>query len=131
MALDGLSAVAAAALAGSLATERLVVVVKTLIPWLAAPAQDVALTFGSREQARRLAVNAIAIAAGLTTAWLIAGDAATGPRVIAVAEGLRLPWPVFGLMISGGSAFWTSIVAYASAAKDLQRDLALRSSRPQ
>jgi hypothetical protein len=27
-------------------------------------------------------------------------------------------WTLFGLMISGGSAFWTSVVSFASAAKD-------------
>jgi len=119
MSLDSLGAVAGVALAGSLATERLVVLAKTMVPWFGRSRPDVAPTWGSEEQFRRLAVNAVAVGSSLVTAYLISD----GGEIV-IPNGPPLHWIVFALMISGGSAFWTSIVAYASSVKDVQRNLA-------
>ncbi|MCO4098409.1 MAG: hypothetical protein HEQ38_03210 [Gemmatimonas sp.] len=123
MQLDSLSDFAPLALAGSLAMERLVVIAKTMFPWLAKP---VVAEPGESEydvdQRRRLAVLGITMTASLVTAWLV-GDRQSNwyMRTIAVGPGRTINWLIFGLMISGGSAFWTSIVSFASAAKDVRR----------
>ncbi|WP_396215893.1 hypothetical protein [Gemmatimonas sp.] len=122
MQLDSLSDFAPLALAGSLAMERLVVIAKTMFPWLAKP---VAAEPGESEydvdQRRRLAVLAITMTASLTTAWLIGQGNVWYMRTIAVSPDRSINWLLFGLMISGGSAFWTSIVSFASAAKDVRK----------
>ena len=119
MAVD-LQDVAAATLAGSLAMERLVVIFKTMFPWLAEA--KVALPGESEiriDQRRRLSVLAITVIASLITAYFIADSSMGWDRVVVIG-GQRLWFPIFGLMISGGSAFWSSIVGFASAAKDVR-----------
>lgn len=122
---DALSTLAALALAGSLAVERLVTIVKTYFPSLHEVARP---AFGESDaradQDRRLRVLFVTIIASQLTAYFLAsGDGGLSGQV-KVSPELGVPWPIFGLLISGGSAFWTSIVAYASALKDVQKSQA-------
>lgn len=118
MPLDNLSDLSALLLAISLATERLVVIVKTVFPRLGeerppSPGQ----TADEADRLRRLSVLGVAYLCALATAWLIADgwtiEYGAGKRVISV----------FGvaLLASGGSAFWTQVVGFASAAKDVRK----------
>jgi hypothetical protein len=123
MQLDSISDFAPLALAGSLAMERLVVIAKTMFPWLAKP---VVAEPGESEydvdQRRRLAVLSITMTASLATAWLIGQERSVWyMRTISVGPDSSINWLLFGLMISGGSALWTSIVSFASAAKDVRK----------
>jgi len=52
---------------------------------------------------------------------LLVGEGAVGYETsIRIGGDNRLPWWLYALMISGGSAIWTSTVQFASAAKDVQ-----------
>jgi hypothetical protein len=117
------SKVAAALLAISLATERLVAVVKTLLPsWFAVEqkteAKEVDL---ERDKWRRFRVQLVAFgAAWLTTALLVTGgwppdffgDLTVGPDTEVAA------WLV-GFLATGGSAFWAQVVGYTGGLKDI------------
>lgn len=118
MPLDNLSDLAAVLLAISLATERLVVIAKTVFPKLGeerppAPGESA----DEADRMRRLSVLGVAYVCALATAWLVADgwtiEYGAGKRVISI----------FGvaLLASGGSAFWTQVVGFASAAKDVRK----------
>ena len=119
---DALSTLASLALAGSLAVERLVTIIKTFFPSLSEVARPALGESDARaDMDRRLRVLLVTIFASQLTAYILAsGDGGLGGE-IKVGPQLGIPWPLFGLLISGGSAFWTSIVAYASALKDVQK----------
>jgi hypothetical protein len=123
MIIEQFSAFAAIVLAVSLATERLVAFAKSALPtWLAdekkTDASEVDL-LGDR--GRRIRVHAVA----LVSAWIASASLAEpGFSLIgkvAVGSGsAALPVPLLAFLSMGGSAFWTNIVGYASAAKDLR-----------
>jgi hypothetical protein len=124
---DALSSLASLALAGSLAVERLVTIIKTFFPSLSEVAHPRRGESDERaDMDRRLRVLLVTIFASQLTAFILAsGDGGLGDTVkVGPAQGI--PWPLFGLLISGGSAFWTSIVAYVSALKDVQKGEAKR-----
>jgi hypothetical protein len=126
MPLDTLSELSTLLVAVSLATERLVVIVKTLFPKLgakiSAPGGDEDLL----DRNRRLLVLGVAYTSALLTTWIIADgwtiEYGTNHRSVSI----------FGiaLLACGGSAFWTQIVGFASAAKDA-RQVASRRMREQ
>lgn len=122
---DALSTLAALALAGSLAVERLVTIIKTFFPSLNEVARP---AFGESDERadmdRRLRVLLVTIIASQLTAFFLASGDGGLSGAVKVSPELGVPWPLFGLLISGGSAFWTSIVAYASALKDVQKGVA-------
>lgn len=122
---DALSTLASLALAGSLAVERLVTIIKTFFPSLNEVARPAWGESDARaDMDRRLRVLLVTIIASQLTAFLLAsGDGGLRGQVM-VNEEFGVPWSLFGLLISGGSAFWTSIVSYASALKDVQKGLA-------
>ncbi|MHB8837530.1 MAG: hypothetical protein ACYC7F_01100 [Gemmatimonadaceae bacterium] len=124
---DTLGTLASLALAGSLAVERLVTIVKSLIPSLSEAVRPGWGESDARaDKDRRLRVLLVTIFASQLTAFVVAsGDGAYGGTV-KVGPTLEIPFPLFGLLISGGSAFWTSIIAYASALKDVQKGEAKR-----
>ena len=108
-----------ATLAGalSLAVERGIVVLKTIMPtWLADQRGGEAVTRSSAEEYwRRIGVLLLAFLLGTATAAWVANWTLT----IRVGEGSVSVF-LLGLMSCGGSAFWAQAVAYASAAKDVQ-----------
>lgn len=92
-------------LATSVAGERLVTFLKTLIPWLASPPPST--TPIKNDIARQVTVMIIAFLA----CWLTAE--------IANVDSILKP-PILGLLASGGSAFWTSILGYVKGIKDIK-----------
>lgn len=106
----------------SVATERLVEIIKGSIPWLNAPAGD-----AKQEGWRQAALHVLAAVAGIVTAWMansvitgtIPGQWSTGGGII-----------VIGLLASGGSGFWNSILSYVKATKDLQEAQAASAAQP-
>jgi hypothetical protein len=123
MIIEGFSAFAATVLAVSLATERLVAFVKSAAPrWFAdekkTEASEVDLLGDSW---RRIRVHAVAlVSAWLASASLPEGGFALLGKVVLSAGNIAIPVPLLALLSMGGSAFWTSIVGYASTAKDLR-----------
>lgn len=118
MPLDNLSDLSAVLLAISLATERLVVIAKTIFPKLGEerPPQP-GVSADEADRMRRLSVLGVAYFCALATAWLVAVgwtlEYGAGRREISI----------FGvaLLASGGSAFWAQVVGFASAAKDVRK----------
>jgi hypothetical protein len=122
MIIEEISAFVATVLAVSLATERLVVIAKTAAPvWLADEKKtDAAEVDLLGDRWRRLRVHLLAF----LTAWLIAASLAEfdfmGRVELGSASGASMHVLVLALLSMGGSAFWASIVGYASAAKDIR-----------
>ncbi len=93
----------------SIASERLVDIIKGLVPWLNRPRRKPA-----EEGWRKAALQVIAVVAGITTAWL------AGPAVPAFLPHDLTGKLALGLLASGGSGFWNSILTYVTKAKDLK-----------
>jgi len=118
MRLDSLTELSTLLAAISVATERLVVVVKTIFPRLGAqPAAVPGSSDDGEDRGRRLGVLALAYGCGLVAAYFVGdgwriyyGSGQQGISIFAVA-----------LLSTGGSAFWTQVVSFASAAKDARQ----------
>jgi len=93
-------------LAISIAGERLVTFLKTLIPWLASPPPSATAAIKD-DIARQVTVMIIAFLACWLTAEIAGVDTIIKP-------------PILGLLASGGSAFWTNILSYVKGAKDIK-----------
>lgn len=106
-------------LAVSLASERLVTIIKTNISWLQEPTPTVPPVNDRAEKIRRSVVMVVSFLIAWVTAKYSNGDNSffgvfkigtydTGIYVVIIA-----------LMASGGSAFWTNLLGYVSAVKDV------------
>ncbi len=121
MPADNLSSLASLALAGSLAMERFVTIVKTTLPWLSEEKTTLLGDVTTRsDRTRRTIVQAIALAGSVATSMLVGTGNIWYEKSIPLSNGDGLPWWLYALMISGGSAVWTSVVQFASSAKDVQ-----------
>jgi len=104
-------------LAISLATERLVTIVKTVLPFLAVEqkndAQEVNL---SKDLWRRLTVQAVGIAGSYVTVGLLFSQWGLADTVEVAHVKYRVI--VLAVLGSGGSAFWSSLLGYTRALKD-------------
>ena len=113
MDLEQLSTVVTLLVALSVAAERLVEIVKNAFRFLREenPAPD-------REGYRKVALQVLAIVAGIATALL------AKPTIEGIVPG---PWSsplgivALGLLASGGSGFWHSVAGYVSSVKDVRR----------
>ena len=120
-----LSATIAVLLSISLATERLVTIVKTMFPTLAVEKKTAAgETALAPDRPRRLALQALALAAAWITASFMAAsdrpDELTWNFFGQVQAGdLRIWVPIVAILASGGSAFWTQLLQYTGAVRDI------------
>jgi len=125
MGISDLSSTLALLLAVSLATERLVAVVKTVLPeWFADEKKTDAKEVDLRaDRWRRVRVQAVAFGGAWMTASLLAGDQNRTPLLepwaLVTAGTIQIPAPIVALLASGGSAFWAQLVGYAGAVKDI------------
>lgn len=123
MDINDLSATLAVVLAVSLATERWVAVVKTALPRLAVEQRNQAGEVDLvADRKRRLAVQAVAFAGAWITSAFMAGVGVLswGAFADVVPAGtVAIPAPVLALLASGGSAFWTQVLQYTGAVKDI------------
>ena len=105
--LTNISSIIGAIAGLSVATERLVEIVKGMIPWLNSKNPDPVL-----EGRRQAALQILAGIAGIITTFLASQtDAVSG--ITRNPLGLI----VIGLLASGGSGFWNSILDYVNNAK--------------
>jgi len=95
----------------SVASERLVEIIKGLVPFLNEQSPD-----PKAEGRRRAALLLLAIVAGVVTAF-VAGQAF--PDSVHIPPG-PLGKITLGLLASGGSGFWNSILTYVNKAKDVK-----------
>jgi hypothetical protein len=127
-----LEALTALILSISLATERLVVAVKTTSPTWFADEKKTAANETDRiaDRWRRIRVLLTAFIVAFALATLIADQPITGLGFLdglpfwasygAGENGGKIATPLLALLASGGSAFWTSVVGFVSAARDVR-----------
>jgi hypothetical protein len=124
-----LAAVVGLLAALSVASERLVEIVKGLVPWLntdktegTSPTDDNKRSEGRR----RAALQILAVVAGCITAWLAWPAVSTALTQASIADGDKTLWILsLGLLASGGSAFWNSVLTYLLNVKNL-KELAVK-----
>ena len=107
-----LTAIVTLILALSVASERLVEIIKGFIPAL-----DKAITNDEAAEARRRSyLQILAVLSGILTAFL-AQDYIPN----AISDSLK-SWSIIGLglLASGGSGFWNSILTYVTKMKDIK-----------
>jgi hypothetical protein len=95
----------------SIASERLVDIIKGLVPWLNQQRRKPA-----EEGWRKATLQVLAVIAGIITASLASA---------AIPKGVGIPddWTgtlALGLLASGGSGFWNSILTHVTKSKDLK-----------
>lgn len=109
----------------SVASERLVEIIKGLIPWLdkdKTDTQGVTAADQASEGRRRSVLLTLAVIAGWVTSWLAwpAISSVLAQANIA-AEDDKVLWVVsLGLLASGGSSVWNSVLTYLLSVKDLK-----------
>src|SRR5207244_1277841 len=97
----------------SVASERIVEIIKQLIPFL-----DLRNTDSKMEAWRRAAIQTLAGAAGVGTAYL---------AMPVIQSALPTAWSelpvllILGLLASGGSGFWNSVQTYVYSVKEITR----------
>lgn len=106
--MDKLITVVGFILAISIASERLVEIIKGIVPYLRDQKPDT-----SQEGIRRSLLQILAVFSGVFTA-LLAKDALP-PEIN------NLSIFILGLLASGGSGFWNAILTYISGVKDLNK----------
>jgi len=95
----------------SVASERLVEIIKGLVPFLNNESPNPTV-----ESLRRVSLQVLAVGAGMATAF-VARPAIPETLIPRSATG---DWPVLalGLLASGGSGFWNSLLSYLQQAKN-------------
>src|SRR5262245_26514783 len=106
-------------LAISMASERLVEIVKGAIPWL-----NTEITNDPKKEGwRKMAIQLLAVVAGLATSFL-------GQDAIASAlNKTSLTWGQLtglGILASGGSSLWNSVLVYLLNVKNLKEAQAVQ-----
>ena len=104
-----LTAIISLLVALSVASERLVEIIKGLFPVINQENPD-----PKKEGWRKTFLQFLALAAGIATAWF-ASPVVPGNLLHGFSGNL-----VLGLLASGGSGFWNSILTYANKAKELK-----------
>lgn len=123
--MDILTALAARLLALSLVTERAITTFKTLIPLLAEPSNAHLLPINRpQDRIRRFTVQVLAFAVAWAAAATLSGgnwwSGVVGDVPIGSTPSPALPTWTFGLLATGGSAFWSNLLGIATATKDLR-----------
>jgi hypothetical protein len=118
--IDKLISLSTYLLAISLATERLVALIKTIIPPLGKePLHASGLIDEKKERIRTIFLQLIAFGCAYVTVYLWTGDAQQIPML---GEG-EPQWPTWlvAALSCGGSTFWSNILGYANAVKDIKK----------
>jgi hypothetical protein len=116
MSAENLTIVVTFILALSVASERLVEIIKGFFPWL-----DEKKDTLDDEALRRALLHILAMVAGIVTAslaWFIDVLPASLPTSMTDKVGAIF---AFGLLASGGSGFWNSILDYVNRVKDIKK----------
>ena len=119
--MNSLSQIVALLIILSVAAERLVEIIKNLLPsdWLSKENPN-----PQKEEWRKFSLQLLAVGAGMLTAFLAKALGAL-PKIEGTAiQGIDTK--IFGLILlgllaSGGSGFWTSILTYVSKLKEIKK----------
>ncbi len=113
--MDNLEAIMAVLIALSVASERLVEIIKGFFKWLDKENAD-----EKQERYRKIVLQVMAVAAGIVSS-LLAYPAISGLAFFPTEKtGQTLMIIALGLLASGGSGFWNSFQTYVRKAKDLK-----------
>jgi hypothetical protein len=121
MDIGNLTAIVSILVALSVASERLVEIIKGLFSFLNTESSD-----PTKERLRRVALQALAVVAGIITALL------AHPAIKDVVPGLSSHWTgivALGLLASGGSGFWNAILGYVLNVKDIKKAEAVQKKK--
>lgn len=121
MDIGNLSTIVSVLVALSVASERLVEIIKGLFAFLNKENSD-----PTKERLRRVALQALAVAAGIVTALL------AHPAIKDVVPGLSGHWTgilALGLLASGGSGFWNAVLGYVLNVKDIKKAEAVQKKK--
>lgn len=127
--LDSLFALSTLLLALSLATERLVTILKTIFTSLEDEMGDKTLI---EDKPRRLKVQVVSFICAWVTCAFIAKDGFNPLGIISIIpvpneDGYELPVAFVAFLCMGGSAFWSNVLGYVKAVKDTKKqEIALR-----
>lgn len=114
-------------LAVSLASERLIELLKTLIPWLATQKSktDENTEELISEKFRRIIIQLISLFCGFITAYFLAQNDNQSEYdftyIYGTGEDDKINIIVLGILSSAGSVFWTQILGYTKALKDVKK----------
>ena len=109
MNITDLTSIISLLIALSVASERLVEITKGFVPWLNQQNSNPSI-----EDCRKAIVQFLAVAAGIITAWLASPFS---PDFVPHDLTGKL---ALGLLVSGGSGFWNSILTYVTSVKDIK-----------
>lgn len=120
MNIDSLPTIITLLIAVSVATERGVEITKSLWPWL-----DTAIEDPVREGRRRAMIHFLAVVFGVGIAalsWPVIAQVIQVPGATATTAPARSAGTILavGLLASGGSGFWNSMLTYVSSLKTLK-----------
>lgn len=113
--VDDLSMIVAVLIALSVASERLVEIIKGWIPPLNKTYDD-----PGQEGMKRAVLQIMAVISGISTAWL------AQPAIQAALPNFESSWHflALGLLASGGSGFWNSFNSYVLELKNFKKEMA-------
>ncbi len=99
----------------SVSSERLVEIIKGLVPYLNEKKTD-----PKAEGRRKATLQVLAVAAGIATTTLAFATNSLPPE--ALPAGWYSPIGIFtvGLLVSGGSGFWNAILSYVLQVKNIK-----------
>lgn len=111
--MDSLVGIVTLLVALSIASERLVDIVKGLIPFLNAQNAD-----AKKEGWRKTILQVMAVISGIITAFLAKATITSAlPEILQSTSGIL----GIGLLASGGSGLWNSILTYLLQVKNLKK----------
>lgn len=108
---ESLATIVTLIIALSVASERMVEIIKGYVPYLSSSKDD-----PTQEARRRSMVQLLAVLAGIGTSFL--ASPALPPEIIPDNWFSKL---ALGLLASGGSGMWNSIQGYVSQAKEVKK----------
>ena len=104
----------------SLASERLVTFLKSVFPYLAGPqAPDIPDPNSNEEKVRKITLMIISFLTAWIAASFLNGKFDLFDGLDTKIENIKIPFLIIGLMASGGSAFWNSLLSYVKASRDV------------
>jgi hypothetical protein len=111
--VDNLIAIVTLLIALSVASERLVDIVKGLVPFLNVQNKD-----AKKEGWRKTILQVMAVISGIITAFLARGTITSAiPEIFQTTSGIL----GLGLLASGGSGLWNAVLTYLLQVKNLKK----------
>lgn len=99
----------------SIASERLVEIIKGLVPYLNVQKAD-----ENQEARRKVAIHILAVVAGVVTT-LLARLTGSLPADLPAGWNTPVGTLAIGFLVSGGSGLWNGILSYVLQIKDLKK----------